>query len=343
MTDESEAASGCSSASENCDSDGEYSYHDSDDSDDEAIKPAYDEADALAAALHETEWDDLARQLARSEAEAERRMMEWEKALTERHRAETSERLKMEQQEKKERMIARILEGLFRDPDAARFAAFLSTRDHTVTEADVRGGAGRPFSPFVREDHRRRAHERPSSATPRRAGPQAGGARGFLGGGAAARFDEGETMERIGTEGALAQKDAREEERATGHGLGGQGEASEGIYLCWFSGQPVQYRTMHNASARLPRLDVHTAHSQNFCLSGFQRPLGLCYKWRYADFRSHIDGMPCRKFAAAKTCGMSLYKARVRPMCGAEPLPSKYGPAEPRDAFLHLRRHQGLQ
>ena len=144
MTDESEAASGCSVASENCDSDGEYSYHDSDG---EAIKPAYDEADALAAALHETEWDDLARQLARSEAEAERRMMEWEDALAERHRAETSERLKMEQQEKKERMIARILEGLFRDPDAARFAAFLSTRDHTVTEADVRGGVVRPFLP----------------------------------------------------------------------------------------------------------------------------------------------------------------------------------------------------
>jgi len=93
MTDESEAAS------ENCDSDGEYSYHDSDGSDCEAIQPAYDEADALAAALHETEWDDLARQLARSEAEA----------LAERHRAENSERLKMEQQEKKKRM-ARIRE-----------------------------------------------------------------------------------------------------------------------------------------------------------------------------------------------------------------------------------------
>ena len=161
-----------------CESDGqtsECSYSDGE------LMPAYDEADALAAALHETEWDDLARQLARSEAEAERRMMEWEEALAERHRAETSERLKMEQQEKKERMIARILEGLFRDPDAARFAAFLSTRDHTVTEADVRGGAGRPFSPFVREDHRRRAHERPSSATPRRAGPQSRCAPAFPG------------------------------------------------------------------------------------------------------------------------------------------------------------------
>ena len=175
MTDESEAAS------ENCDSDGEYSYHDSDGSDCEAIQPAYDEADALAAALHETEWDDLARQLARSEAEAERRMMEWEEALTERHRAETSERLKMEQQEKKERMIARILEGLFRDPDAARFAAFLSTRDHTVTEADVRGGAARPIRPFARDDRRHRAHERPSSATPRRAGPQSRCAPAFPG------------------------------------------------------------------------------------------------------------------------------------------------------------------
>ena len=55
--------------------------------------------------------------------------------------------------------------------------------------------------------------------------------------------------------------EARQEERAKGHGLGGQGEASEGIYLCWFSGQPVQYRTPRNASARLPRLHIHAAHS----------------------------------------------------------------------------------
>ena len=177
MTDESEAASGCSVASENCDSDGEYSYHDSDGSDGEAIKPAYDEADALAAALHETEWDDLARQLARSEAEAERRMMEWEEALAERHRAETSERLKMEQQEKKKRMIARIPKGF----DAVLLAASLSTRDHTVTEADVRGGAARPIRPFARDDRRRRAHERPSSATSRRAGPQSRCAPAFPG------------------------------------------------------------------------------------------------------------------------------------------------------------------
>ena len=276
--------------------------------------------------------------------------MEWEDALAERHRAETVERLKMEQRREKKRMsrrmIAQIIKKVFRDRDAARFAAFLSTCDHTVTEADVRGGAARPISPFVREDHRRCAHERPSSAPPRRAGPQAGGARGFLGGGAAARFDEGETMGRIGTEGG-AQTDAREvpcQERAKAHGLGGQGVASEGICLCWFSGQPVQYRTMRNASARLPSLDIHTtAHTPIFCPSGFQRSLGLCYTWRYADFRSHIDRMPGTKFAAAKTCGMSLHKARVRPGCGAEPLPGRYFPAEPRDTFLHLRRHQGLQ
>ena len=156
-----------------CESDGqtsECSYSDGE------LMPAYDEADALAAALHETEWDDLARQLARSEAEAERRMMEWEEALAERHRAETSERLKMEQQEKKKRMIARIPKGF----DAVLLAASLSTRDHTVTEADVRGGVARPFLPFAREDRRRRAHERPSSATPRRAGPRPGRAREFL-------------------------------------------------------------------------------------------------------------------------------------------------------------------
>ena len=64
---------------------------------------------------------------------------------------------------------------------AALVAASLSTPDHTVTEADVRGGVARPFLPFAREDRRRRAHERPSSATPRRAGPRSGRARAFLG------------------------------------------------------------------------------------------------------------------------------------------------------------------
>ena len=65
--------------------------------------------------------------------------------------------------------------------DPALVAASLSTRDRTVTEADVRGGAARPIRPFARDDRRRRAHERPSSATPRRAGPQSRCAPAFPG------------------------------------------------------------------------------------------------------------------------------------------------------------------
>ena len=64
---------------------------------------------------------------------------------------------------------------------AALVADSLSEPGDPVTEADVRGGAACPFLPFTREDRRRRAHERPSSATSRRAGPRPGRARAFLG------------------------------------------------------------------------------------------------------------------------------------------------------------------
>ena len=64
---------------------------------------------------------------------------------------------------------------------AALVAASLSKEGRLVTEADVRGGAARPFLPFAREDRSRRAHARPSSTTPRRAGPRPGRARAFLG------------------------------------------------------------------------------------------------------------------------------------------------------------------
>mmetsp|Transcript_16425 Transcript_16425/g.46604 ORF Transcript_16425/g.46604 Transcript_16425/m.46604 type:complete len:200 (-) Transcript_16425:1499-2098(-) len=70
---------------------------------------------------------------------------------------------------------------------AALVAASLSKEGRLVTEADVRGGAARPFLPFAREDRSRRAHARPSSTTPRRAGPQSGRAPAFLGRSAAAR------------------------------------------------------------------------------------------------------------------------------------------------------------
>ncbi len=65
--------------------------------------------------------------------------------------------------------------------DAALVADSLSEPGHPVTEADVRGGAARPIRPFARDDRRHRAHERPSSATPRHAGPQSRCAPAFPG------------------------------------------------------------------------------------------------------------------------------------------------------------------
>ena len=64
---------------------------------------------------------------------------------------------------------------------AALVADSLSEPGDPVTEADVRGGAARPIRPFARDDRPRRSHERPSSATSRRAGPQSRCAPAFPG------------------------------------------------------------------------------------------------------------------------------------------------------------------